>query len=217
MNNYERVTAYVEESFLKPLLTDPNITDISYNGVDIFYDTLRKTGRDSRALGGIYVTAIGLQTAKALETRGVIADFVPKNYIGEALIEGLRPVLTEKDAILLPRSENARPVVADELSKICRLDEIKIYRTVREDAFSFDMKSLLEAGQVDVVTFTSSTTVKYFVEKLGSENLGLLDGVMCASIGPMTSEMMRESGISVSVEAEVYTIDGLLTAIEKSL
>ena len=84
-------------------------------------------------------------------------------------------------------------------------------------AADFDMKGLLEARQVDVITFTSSTTVKYFVEKLGAENLDLLSGVMCASIGPMTSQMMRESGIPVSVEAEVYTIDGLLSAIEKNL
>ena len=189
----------------------------SVNGVNIFYDVLRQIGRDSRALGGLYVTAIGKQTAKALEERGVMADFVPKNYIGEALIETLRPILTEKDAILLPRSENARPVVADALSEICRLDEIKIYRTVREDAVGFDMKGMLEARQVDVITFTSSTTVKYFVEKLGAENLDLLSGVMCASIGPMTSQMMRESGIPVTVEAEVYTIDGLLSAIEKNL
>lgn len=185
----------------------------STNGVEIFFDALHSTGRDTRTLGDIHVTAIGTATASLLEKYGVVADFVPKKYIGEELVEGLRPLLSKNSRVLLPRSKNARMYVAEELGKICPVDEIKIYETVREDNTDADVIGMLDRGEIDYITFTSSTTVQYFAEKIGNEHIADTQKACCVSIGPMTSKKMEELGITVDLQADVYTIKGMIESI----
>lgn len=187
----------------------------STNGVEIFFQALKESHKDARALGKIHVTAIGKATQQSLEHYGVMADFTPKKYVGEELVEGLKPLLTPDSRVLLPRSKNARIYVVEELRKICPVDEIQIYETVREDATTIDVPSMLEAGDIDYITFTSSTTVQYFVEKLGAEQVALTRKAVCVSIGPVTSDKMRELGLNVDLQAEVYTIPGMLQMILK--
>ena len=189
----------------------------SVNGVEIFYDELAKMNRDSRALAGLFITAIGSATADALKDRGVVADLVPEKYVGEELIQKLRPLLTAKDRVLLPRSKNARPTVADALAAICPVEEIPIYQTIREDDGDVDLPALLAEGAVDYITFTSSTTAQYFVEKLGEGKLDSLGHAQCVSIGPITSKKMESLGLPVDIEASTYTIDGMLDAVKKKL
>ena len=185
----------------------------STNGVQIFFDELEKSGKDARALGGIHVTVIGSATAERLMKYGVRADYVPKRYIGEELVEGLKPLLSSDSKILIPRSENARIFVVEELRKICTVDEIKIYRTVKEEHSDIDIEALLKDQAVDYITFTSSTTAQYFVEKLGEDRLDLTETAKTVSIGPVTSNKMKELGLKVDLQAEAYTIDGVIDQI----
>ena len=185
----------------------------STNGVEIFFDALTHAGKDARALGDIHVTAIGSATAGLLLEKGIRADFVPRHYVGEALVEGLKPLLTPQSKIMIPRSKNARIYVVEELRKLCAVDEFKIYETVREDNTDIDVSALLAEGAVDYITFTSSTTAQFFVEKLGAENIGLTKKAKTLSIGPVTSEKMEALGLPVDIQAEVYTIDGMIDKI----
>lgn len=189
----------------------------SVNGVELFYGALAARGKDSRALAGLTITAIGQATAAALEDRGVVSDVVPKRYIGEELVDKLSSMLGEGDRVLLPRSKNARSLVADELAKLCPVTELPIYETIREDRTDIDVAAMLESRKIDYITFTSSTTAKYFAEKLGADHLNLVRNAKTASIGPQTSKQMRELGMTVDIEAAAYTIDGLLDAVEADL
>ena len=185
----------------------------STNGVEIFFDALKASGRDTRALGSIHVTAIGSATAALLAEQGITADFVPKKYVGEELVDGLMPLLTETSRVLIPRSKNARIYVVEALRKVCPVDEYQIYETVREDNTDVDVAEMLKNKEIDYITFTSSTTVQYFVEKIGSENVDDTKNAKCVSIGPVTSDKMKELGLMVDVQAEVYTIAGMIEAI----
>ena len=185
----------------------------STNGVEIFFDALKASGRDTRALGSIHVTAIGSATAALLAEQGITADFVPKKYVGEELVDGLMPLLTETSRVLIPRSKNARIYVVEELRKVCPVDEYQIYETVREDNTDVDVAEMLKNKEIDYITFTSSTTVQYFVEKIGSENVDDTKNAKCVSIGPVTSDKMKELGLTVDVQAEVYTNAGMIEAI----
>lgn len=189
----------------------------SVNGVALFFEQLDACHKDARALAGLTVTAIGKATAAALKKHGVTPDIVPKQFVGEALVEALAPELSAADRILMPRSKNARPYVMEALSKICEVDEIKIYETLREDRTDVDVPALLKSRDVDYITFTSSTTARYFAEKIGPDCAALLktSGAKCASIGPKTSEQLKKLGLPVDIQATTYTIDGLVEAIKE--
>ena len=159
------------------------------------------------------MTAIGSATAALLAEQGITADFVPKKYVGEELVDGLMPLLTETSRVLIPRSKNARIYVVEALRKVCPVDEYQIYETVREDNTDVDVAEMLKNKEIDYITFTSSTTVQYFVEKIGSENVDDTKNAKCVSIGPVTSDKMKELGLMVDVQAEVYTIAGMIEAI----
>ena len=116
--------------------------------------------------------------------------------------------------MLLSWSKNARSLVADELARLCPVTELPIYETIREDRTDIDVATMLAKREIDYITFTSSTTVKYFAEKLGADRLDLVQNAKTISIGPQTSKQMRELGMAVDVEAATYTIDGLLAAAE---
>ncbi|MEG0508404.1 MAG: hydroxymethylbilane synthase [Eubacterium sp.] len=185
----------------------------STNGVELFFKALHEEGKDTRILSGLHITAIGSETAALLKAQGITADFVPAKYVGEELVKGLSPLLKKESRILIPRSKNARMYMVAELKKICSVDEIKIYETVREDNTDVDVVKLLKENKVDYITFTSSTTVQYFVEKIGAENTALVKNATTLSIGPMTSEKMRELSLNVDIEAEKYTIKGMLNEL----
>jgi uroporphyrinogen III methyltransferase/synthase len=187
----------------------------SINGVEIFFDSLTRCGKDARAFGNLHITAIGEGTKKALLARGLQADFVPDKYVGEELVSGLAPLLNKDSRVLIPRSKNARIYVVEELSKICPVDEIQSYETIREDHATVDPLAMLENKEIDYITFTSSTTVEFFVEKIGAAHIDAINSAKAVSIGPQTSKKCLELGITVDIEAETYTIQGMLDAILK--
>ena len=179
----------------------------SVNGVEIFFDNLFKKGKDIRALYGVKVLPIGHATASLLESKGIIPDFLPEQFISEGIIDVLKKLKINGNRFLLPRAEEARYVIVKYIRKkggIC--DVIPIYKTTLPK----DIIPLTE--KPDIVTFTSSSTVKNFITLYGKE---ILEGVLVASIGPVTTETLRKHNINVHMEAERYDINGLVDAIEK--
>ncbi len=200
---------------VKVLNNYSHIIFTSINGVEIFFDSLARCGKDARAFGNLHITAIGEGTKNALLARGLQADFVPDKYVGEELVSGLAPLLNKDSRVLIPRSKNARIYVVEELSKICPVDEVQSYETIREDHATVDPLAMLENKEIDYITFTSSTTVEFFVEKIGAAHIDAINTAKCVSIGPQTSKKCLELGINVDIEAETYTIQGMLNAILK--
>jgi uroporphyrinogen III methyltransferase/synthase len=184
----------------------------SVNGVDRFWAALYSQGLDSRALGGVRVCALGPATAAELGKHGVRADLVPDEFVAEGVVEAFSAVDLAGKRILLPGAEVARSVLPDALrGRGADVFEVAAYRTVPDGAESESVRKRLAAGEIDVVTFTSSSTAKNFVDLAGTE----LGGARVASIGPITSATARELGMTVDVEAEEYTIPGLVAAVRK--
>jgi uroporphyrinogen III methyltransferase / synthase len=187
----------------------------SENGVKSFFSRLKEIGNDIRDLKEAAVCAIGPKTREALEGRGLKVAYVPAEYRAEAILEQLRGRIKPKDRVLLPRADIARPVLPVELEKMgAEVDNIIAYRTERGDANAPFLLEKLEAGEIDMITFTSSSTVRNLLDIIGSQNVSLLDKIAVAAIGPVTAATARENGLDVVVEAEDYTIDGLVEAVE---
>lgn len=182
----------------------------SVNGVAVFWQRLNALGKDQASFQGIQVAAIGPATAQALQERGVQPRFVPDEYVAEAILPGLGDVSGQR--ILLPRADIARKALVTELEKQGAFpEEIPVYRTqtVRPDPQAL---AELEKG-IDIATFTSSSTVRNFMEILGDSAARYLHGTIIACIGPITAETAQANGLKVTLIAEEYTVDGLIKAL----
>ncbi|MBO8136840.1 MAG: uroporphyrinogen-III C-methyltransferase [Desulfotomaculum sp.] len=191
----------------------------SVNGVKYFFNRLKKLGKDVRELHGTNICAIGPKTREALESYGLIVDYVPSEYRAEKIIAGLSGRLEPGDRVLLPRADIARKILPQALKEMgAVVDEITAYKTIMGAGDAQQVIEMLTRKELHVLTFTSSSTVRNFVQLLGAANLKeLLKDVIVASIGPITSTTARELGIEVTVEAEEYTIDGLVDAVLKAV
>ena len=179
----------------------------SPNGVRLLFEALRTTGQDARALAGAAVAAIGPGTAAELERWGVQADVVPERFVAEGLVEALEPLQLDGRRALLARAAEARDVIPNALrERGAELDELALYDTVAESLSEAELAALERSTHV---TFTSSSTVRFFLEAGGR----VPDGARVVSIGPVTSETAREQGLRVDVEAERHDIDGLVEAL----
>lgn len=185
----------------------------SENGAEIFFERLFELGFDSRKLSRLKVVSIGPSTFNAVKKYGIISDIIPKRFVGEAIVEELKDVLTKEDKILMPRASIARDYIFEELTKICEVKECKIYRTVKGEGDKEEILELLKEDKIDYITFTSSSTVKNFVEIIGEENLNRLSSTKLISIGPITSKTIESFGLEIHKEAEEYTIDGVVEAV----
>lgn len=187
----------------------------SVNGVAAFRGRLAAAGRNAGALAGVRVAAIGPQTAAALAADGVRADLVPDEYRAEGLVEALRPHLTPGGEVLLVRAAEAREVLPRALTALgARVTVAPAYRAVAVREGAERVVGLLEGRRVDVVSFTSSSTVRGFVELIGAGAVRrLLGGVVLAAIGPVTAATIAEYGLDVRVMPREYTIPALAAAI----
>ncbi|HSU17108.1 uroporphyrinogen-III C-methyltransferase [Longimicrobium sp.] len=182
----------------------------SVNGVEHFFRELAGMGRDARALGAARVCAIGPATAAEAAKHGIRADLVPDEFVAEAAVEALAAAGVDGKRILLPRAEIARAVLPDGLrARGAEVVEVVAYRTVQDGAGADEVRRRLDAGEVDLVTFTASSTVRNFASLVGAD----VGRAKVASIGPVTSQTVREMGMAVEVEAAEYTIPGLVEAI----
>lgn len=194
----------------------------SVNAVDHFFDRLASQGRDVRSLAGAKVAAVGPATSERCRARGVVPDYVPSEYRAEGVLEGfLARGVGEGTKVLFPRALEAREVLPDTLREHgAEVDVVTVYRTVMGQGEASVIERLTN-GDVDVVTFTSSSTVKNFFTLLeaglpaGTDVHAAMEGIKLASIGPITSDTIRELGFTVDIEADEYTIPGLVTSVEK--
>jgi uroporphyrinogen III methyltransferase/synthase len=192
----------------------------SANGVDRLWAEIRRQGKDARVLGNAKIAAIGPATATALERCGLTADIVAKEHRGEALAEEVLAAMTAMPAkrrVLVARAEVARDVVPDTLRAAgCDVDVVSVYKTRSPPRPLLEaLSSLLEGGEIDAVTFTSSSTVEHLCDALEARAIPLLAKTTVASIGPITTETAKKRGIRVDVTAAEYTLPGLVTALEK--
>lgn len=188
----------------------------SENGVKHFFRRLREKGLDIRELKGARICAIGPKTGEALAEKGLKVAYMPDQYRAEAVVEQIGGEVKAGHRVLLPRADLARPVLAEALQALgAAVDNVACYRTTLGEGDAGLLKELLEAGAVDMITFTSSSTVNNICSMLGPGASGLLKGVALAAIGPITAATARDQGLEVAVEAEEYTTGGLIKAIEK--
>ena len=184
----------------------------SANAVEVVLDRMSAQGDDIGAYADVRVCAIGPATAAALERWGLTPAYVPDEYVAEGLLDGLVARVAPGDRVLLPRAEGARGVLADGLrSAGAVVEEVSIYRAVPPPDLAARARSALDDG-VDVVTFTSSSTVRHLVGALDG-GAAALDGVVVACIGPVTAATAREAGLRVDVVAREYAAPGLVTVL----
>ena len=188
----------------------------SANGVRFFWQRLQAAGRDIRDLAGITVCAIGPATAAALHSLGIRADIVPTEFKAEALVEAIGTDDLRGSRVLLARAAESREVIPEELTRRGALvDVVPTYRTVKDAPDTEGLRTLLRDGKIHAVTFTSSSTVKHFLDLVGEEARELLKSVVVASIGPITAETAARHGIVSHVVPENYTIPALADALVK--
>lgn len=189
----------------------------SANGVEALLTRLRDLGKDVRALAGCRLAAIGVQTAAALEARGLKVDYVPSEYRAEAIITGLSDAEIRGKRFLLPRAKEAREVLARDLAaRGAQVDDVAAYITVtgQAEARAAELREMFAQGKIHVVTFTSSSTVRNFVKLMGVGDIGgLLRQATVACIGPITADTARELGLHVDIVAGEYTVNGLVEAL----
>ncbi|MBI4832200.1 MAG: uroporphyrinogen-III C-methyltransferase [Candidatus Lindowbacteria bacterium] len=192
----------------------------SVNAVGRFIDRLLERSRDIRDLKGIKICAIGSATADEVRRYYLRVDMVPPKYVAESVVESLKQAGEVKGKrILLPRADIARSLLPDEIRKLGgEAVEVDVYRTILEEEADSDAIERLLAGDISLVTFTSSSTVRNFGQILGKERLEKIKSKTCfASIGPITTETAKELGIPIHIEASQHDIPGLLEAIQRLL
>jgi len=149
----------------------------------------------------------------ALESFGLRADVVAEEFIGEGLARAVLAYGIPK-RVLLARAQVARDALPDLLRQMgAQVEVVPVYETVAADAGAA-LRAHFEQGEIDVALFTSSSTVNAVVDTLGVQAVELLSRVTVASIGPITSQSLRERGVRADVVATIYTVDGLLDALE---
>jgi uroporphyrinogen III methyltransferase/synthase len=184
----------------------------SQNAVRFFWDELRAAGLDARALAGAKVASVGPATAHALLARGLAVDVAPDRFVAEALLDALRGRRDVKGArVLYATAEGARETLQlglEELGAI--VERVDLYRSVLDGAGAEQLKERMSKESVDLVTFTSASSVTNFVDAVGRD---LVRQAPAASIGPVTSQAARAAGLDVVVEATESTIPGLVDAV----
>src|SRR5262245_38780886 len=165
-------------------------------------------GRDARALANASIAAIGAGTEAALASVGVIADIVPERFVAEELVAALEKLELRGKPVLIARAAEARELLPEALRKMgAKVDVVALYETVAEQP---DPDAPERARDADFITFTSSSTVRNLVETAGD---GMPKGARIVSIGPVTSQAVRDAGLTVDLEAERHDIDGLVEAL----
>jgi len=184
----------------------------STNGVKYFFGRLRELKKDIRILNGIRICAIGSATKGAIEELGLLVDVVPDEFVAESVIEKLKQYGIKGKRFLLPRAKVARDVIPESIRELDGyIDVVTVYQTVKPDSSLKSLKEVFEKDMIDIITFTSSSTVKNFFDLAG--NAKISSRVRFASIGPVTSDTLRSYGVEPSCEAKIYNIDGLVNAI----
>jgi len=189
----------------------------SVNGVEQFFNRAKLLGKSLADLKAIAVAAIGPETAKRLEAEGLQCCLVPKQYQAEGLLESWNPEEMRGKRVLIPRAAQARDILPETLRAWgAEVRLVEVYRTVIPRTDAAGLLRALRAGEVDMVTFTSSSTVTNFATLLGGQSLSdALARTRIACIGPITQKTVEELGGCADVVATDFTIPGLVRCIVK--
>lgn len=187
----------------------------SANGVRFFFEALGKAG--CKFPEGSRVAAVGKKTWRILREFDVKVDVIPNEFIAEDLLKQLAAEVQHGDMILMPRGNLARSKLPDGLVELgAVVEDLTIYRTVMNWTYREKLLALLVSGQVDIVTFTSSSTVDNFFKLLeGANEKEFLHHVKFACIGPVTAKTARKYSIKPDIMPGEYSISGLLDAMER--
>ena len=188
----------------------------SVNGVESFFDRLRHLGKDSKDIEHLKVVAIGPETAGRLQAEGVHVYLIPAKYQAEGILEELNAAEIRGRRILLPRAAKAREILPQTLRQWgASVDVVQAYETVLPQAGEFGLRELFKK-KIEVITFTSSSTVENFLRLLKGEDPNqILQAVIVACIGPITAGTATERGLRVDIVSSEFTIAGLVGAIVK--
>ncbi|SET24358.1 uroporphyrinogen III methyltransferase / synthase [Natronincola peptidivorans] len=199
---------------LRNLKKFQHIIFTSVNGVKAFFERLKVIKTDIRSIGTARIHAIGSVTKKALEDKGILVDIIPEVFTAEGVLEAVKEIIQSGDRVLLPRADIARQALIDGLKEMgAEVEVMDIYKTTIPTCRRQDLVEILR-NSVDYITFTSSSTARNFMEILTPENHQLIENSKIAVIGPITKKTAMELGVKVDIEAEEYTIDGLVKSIK---
>ncbi len=182
----------------------------SQNGVKYFFETVK----DVQPPTWPKVAAVGEKTAKSLQKRNVTVDLIPNEFVAESLSETLQPLLSTDTRVLLVKGNLARDTLREQLSNMADVTEWVVYETTYNEEAKPQLINLLRHRMIDVVTFTSSSTVHSFVQAITGENVDL-SFVTVACIGPITKQTALDLGISVHVCPHTYTIDAMIEELNQ--
>ncbi len=187
----------------------------SVNGVTFFFETLFNAKKDVRALGNIKFACIGPATEKKLKKFGIICDIIPETYRAESVVKAFSTVNLKNQRMLLPRAKKARSILPDELKKMgANVSEIIAYETIPEDTDKDQLSKLFEEKAIDMITFTSSSTVENFISLVPEDKFKYIVSNACiACIGPITENTALSNGIKPNITAQEFTIPGLVASI----
>jgi uroporphyrinogen III methyltransferase/synthase len=187
----------------------------SINGVNAFFERLFLRGFDARALGHLRTATIGPATSRGLRKFGLNTDILPETYQAESVVEAFAKESVQGQKILLPRAKEARVILPQELKRMgAEVDEVTAYQTIQAADGQSELIRALQNKDVDMLTFTSSSTVRNFKALLPEKgNRQLLEDVTVACIGPITAQTAKELGFTTDITAERFTISGLMEAI----
>lgn len=187
----------------------------SANGVRFFAERLKMVDRDIRDLKGLRVYTIGPKTAEAVRDLGIRVDVVPESFVAESLVESIGKENIKGKRFLLPRATIARETLPEQLRKLGAVVDIApAYQTVLPSQIVTDMGKSLRAGNIDIITFTSSSTVTNFLTLTGEALLPEIKKTKIACIGPITAKTARDAGLCVEMVPEEYTVSSLIDSIE---
>ncbi|MFZ0732049.1 MAG: uroporphyrinogen-III synthase [Candidatus Sulfotelmatobacter sp.] len=210
------------------ILTSVNGVEALFSRWERLHQGTRGKARREKGISGIgaerlQIAAIGPATKKAIEQRGVQVDVMPKEYVAESVVSSLSSKVKGK-RLLLVRAKIARDVIPRELRKAgAQIDVVEAYESIVPAASRARLRAVMKnpKRRPQVVTFTSSSTVRNFVALLGADgsaraNPRPLEAILTSSIGPVTSATLKESGLNVDIEAKEFTIPGLVAALTRA-
>ncbi|MBI5747810.1 MAG: uroporphyrinogen-III synthase, partial [Nitrospinae bacterium] len=195
------------DNAIKKLDTYQWLIFTSANGVRFFMERLKANKKDIRELKGIKICAIGPKTAASIESLGIKVNAIPEKYIAEGVIEEMQKYGVKGKKILLPRASVARDILPQELKKMgAEIDVVDTYKTVKPVEKANEIKNMLKNGEIDVITFTSSSTVQNFMSYFNTDKKMLKD-IIIASIGPITAKTVEEFGLKNAIVSDEHTIE----------
>ena len=191
----------------------------SANAVKIFCDFLVAAGHDAARLRTAKICAIGAETARALERRRLTPDLVAGEYTAEGLVDALAGWDLESARVLVPRAAVGRDVLPELLAQRgAEVEMLTVYETAMPAGTPQALRQLFAGDGVDVITFTSSSTVQNFAAAFPGRNLReVVRGARIACIGPVTAVTADELGLPADIVAREFTTRGLAAAIAAAL